>query len=500
MLAQQYKGKLQELIALFKAKGGTNDSKILIQITYLLYLRFISNFGDNIINNAKVPGYEIYSFYRKIRWDRFSKETPDTQYNLYNDYVLMFIRQNIFKYNNIKEYRHAFENLINTPEMLAKAVKLIDEAYDSAKACGWDNIKANGEIYDYLLDECVSSNKGAYERTPRHIANFMCALTKPTVHDRIIDPTCGIGYILTSAVNYIIKDGSIPEHITQDDDGLDTIVDIQNAIENNDFMRSVIGGLLNGYDSSEENVFFCAINMLFHGIESPRIEKMDVLSREFDQERRLGLYNVVITNPPFGQYISNAYTSIKLLEYPTKRIELLYFNRTIDLLAENGRASIILPEGVLFSSERASVAIRRKLVESCRIDAVFSLPAGTFRPLSSVKASIIVFTKRKRNWDDLIWFYELENDGYSLNNRRRKLTENPLPEALKWFDNKESNDKAFCVEISKIIENNYNLSCENYKDYGETEEPLEDPQDIISDLLSEEKDLMLKLNELKAML
>ena len=91
MLAQQYKGKLQELIALFKAKGGTNDSKILIQITYLLYLRFISNFGDNIINNAKVPGYEIYSFYRKIRWDRFSKETPDTQYNLYNDYVLMFI-------------------------------------------------------------------------------------------------------------------------------------------------------------------------------------------------------------------------------------------------------------------------------------------------------------------------------------------------------------------------------------------------------------------------
>ena len=75
-----------------------------------------------------------------------------------------------------------------------------------------------------------------------------------------------------------------------------------------------------------------------------------------------------------------------------------------------------------------------------------------------------------------------------------------MPEALKWFDNKESNDKAFCVEISKIIENNYNLSCENYKDYGETEEPLEDPQDIISDLLSEEKDLMLKLNELKAML
>lgn len=501
MLTQQFKGKLQELIRLFKGRVDEDKTKILTQITYLLYLRFINNFGDNIINIAKIPGFDINSFYKKIRWDRFSKESPEVQYNLYLDYVLMFIRQNIFTFHNIKEYSHDFENLIKTPEMLAKAVELIDEAHALAKDCGWDNIKANGEVYEYLLNECLPSNRATYERTPRHIAKFMCALTKPSVHDRIVDPACGIGNILTSVVNHILLSGSTPEQISNDEDGMDTVNNIQIAIGNNNYLRSFTDGLLNGYDSNEENVFFCAMNMLFHGIDSPRTKKINVLSQTFDREENLGLYNVVLSNPPFGQYASKDNPSNLLLEYPlTKKQEVLYLHRTIDLMANGGRAAIILPEGVLSSNDKASVAARRRLVEDCRIDAVFSLPEGVFRPSSSVNTSIIVFTKTRRGWNDSIWFYELENDGYSQNNRRRKLTENPLPAAIAWFNNKENNDKAFSVEIPQIKENNYDLRCGKYKDYRDMEESWEDPRDIINDLMKEEKDLMQKLNELNTMI
>lgn len=485
---------------LFNGSVDANGTKILTQITYLLYLRFISNFSENVIDNERIPGIEQDSIFETIRWDIFSKADPDTQYKLYRDYVLMFLEKNMFSSNIIREYPHDFENLIDNPEMLAKAVRLINESYELATACGWDNIKANGEVYDYLLDECSASYKQAIGRTPRHIANFMCNLTKPSINDRIVDLFCDNGNILVSAINHILRTGYIAPQLTKDQDGMDTLDDILNVVEGDDYLRDVINGLLYGYDINEMSVFFCAMNMQFHGIARPQIKKMDALSESFDYVANSGSYNIVLVNPPFGQYTPHDNPSQLISEYPAKRIELLYLHRTIDLLSEGGRAAIILPEGTLFSGDKSSVAARKRLLEECKINAVFSLPAGVFRPSSSLKTSIIVLSRTWSGQGEPIWFYELDSDGYSLDNRRRKQTENPLPEAIRWFNDRNGNEKAFSVDVHEIIENNYNLSCGNYKVYEDMAEPMEQPQSILNDILKKENDLMKELGQIESMI
>lgn len=500
MLNKQAKVKLQELIVLFKTNGAGNNSVVLTQISYLLFLRFISNLSRNVINNVKVPGLDNKFFINKIRWDHFSKEMSEEQYELYLDSVLMFLRQNTFSGIIIREYPHDFQHLIKNSQILADAVRIIDETYEIADASGMDNITANGEIYDYLLNECLGLNAFASGKTPRHIANFMCALTKPTLQDRIIDPYCGQGSILVSAIGHIVKQAAMPSQIIKDEDGMDTVDNIPNVVTKDNYLKSVICNRLFGYCNNEQMSFFCAMNMLFHGIYDPQIKRMEALSEEFDNENNRGSYTVVFTNPPFGKYNSKANKGVLPLEYSINRTEILYLDKTINLLADGGRAAIILPEGALFSNDRASVAARKKLLAECKIDTVFSLPDSVFMPSSGVKTSLVVFHKSKSDDNENVWFYEFENDGYSKSKIRRKLTENPFPKALNWFGNKIKTDNAFCVDVKEILENNCDLSCGRYKDYNDYKEKPEDPIEIISDMLEKEQELTMALEKLNLMI
>lgn len=500
MLNNNIKVKLQELIVLFKTNGAGNNSDVLTQISHLLFLRFISNLSKNIINNVKVPGLDTKFFINKIRWDNFSKEMTEEQYESYLSHVLMFLQDNTFSGNIIREYSHDFQHLIKNSQILADAVRIIDEAYEMADASGMDNITANGEIYDYLLNECLGLNAFASGKTPRHIANFMCALTKPTVQDRIIDPYCGQGSILVSAIGHIVKQAAMPSQIINDEDGMDTVDNIPNVVNKDNYLKSVVGNRLFGYCNNEQMVFFCAMNMLFHGIYDPQIKRMDALLEEFDNENNRGSYTVAITNPPFGKYNPKDNKGNLSLEYPINRTEILYLHRIIDLLADGGRAAIILPEATLFSSDKASVAARKRLLAECKIDTIFSLPDSVFMPLSGVKTSLVVFHKSKSDDNEHVWFYEFENDGYSKSKIRRKLTENPFPKALNWFGNKTKTDKAFCVDKKEILVNNCDLSCGRYKDYNEFKDKPEDPIDIIKDMLVKEQELTKALEKLNEMI
>ena len=128
------------------------------------------------------------------------------------------------------------------------------------------------------------------------------------------------------------------------------------------------------------------------------------------------------------------------------------------------------------------------------------MPDGVFRPYSAVKASIIVFHKTMNEKEGPVWFYEFKNDGYSQTKNRRKLTENPFPEAISWFEQKIKTDNAFSVEIDEILENDCDLSCGRYKDYNEYKEEPEDPIDIISDVLTKEQELTMALEKLNSMI
>ena len=500
MLTNKINEKLLELIRLFRVSSPANNGEILTQITYLMFLRWISNYGENVINNAKEPSFYIHSFFKKIRWNKFCDEEPSEQYELYLTYVVSFLSKTRFEGNSIHDFPHSFKNLINSSEMLSEVVRLINEAFDLANANGWDNIKAYGEIYDYLLNECFSSKIAGQYCTPRHLARFMCALVKPKPSDRIIDPACGIGNLLASALNHVIMTNAMSTQVVTDEDGLNVVDDVRNIVDRDNYMKAVIGERLFGCDINEQAVFFCAMNMVFHGVVCPKIFKMNSLSGTFDKEMKPGSYNVVLADIPFSSSIIKEDFSTRLQSVQMKRSELVFLMRTIDLLADGGRAAVILPEGALFSVGGKAKEVRRRLTDECHIDAIFSLPSGVFLPSSGVKASILVFTKNKERPTNQVWFYDLANDGYSLNTKRRKLTENPLAEALGWFGYKTDNDKAFCVDVAKIRDNNYNLSCGTYKQYDIPEEKEENPIIILDDILKSEEELRKHLTELKTMI
>lgn len=492
--------KLLELIRLFRASSPADGGEILTQITYLLFLRWISDFRGNAINNAKEPRIFTLPFFKKIRWDIFCDEEPSERFELYLTHVISFLGKTRFTGNSIHDFPHSFKNLINSPEMLSEVVRLINEAFELAKDNGWDNIKAYGEIYDCLLNECFSSNMAGQYCIPRHLARFMCALVKPIPTDRIIDPACGIGNLLVSAVNNVIMANAMRAQLVKDEDGLNAVDDVRNVVDRDNYMKSVIGERLFGCDINEQVVFFCAMNMVFHGVACPKIFMMDSLSATFDNEMKPGSYNVVLSDIPISPFTSIDNLSPRLRSFQTKKSEAMFLLRAIELLADGGRAAVILHEGALFSGGSTAKKIRKKLMDECRIEAIVSLPPGVFLPLSGVKASIIVFTKTRTAPSESVWFYELANDGYSLNKNRRKLTENPLAEAVEWFDNKKVNDKAFQVDVTTIRINNYDLSSGRYKIYDVPDEPSESPYEILADILKSEEELAKCLTDLKSMI
>jgi type I restriction enzyme M protein len=174
------------------------------------------------------------------------------------------------------------------------------------------------------------------------------------------------------------------------------------------------------------------MNLMLHGIDSPNFRYADTLSKGFDEER---LYDVVLANPPFKGAIDAADVNPSL-PAKCKKTEILFLHLFVRLLENGGRAAVIVPDGVLFGSSRAHVEVRKKLIEDNRLDAVVSMPSGVFRPYAGVSTAFLVFTKGSST--DKIWFYDMEHDGFSLDDKRQKVAESDIPDLLEcWRKRKD---------------------------------------------------------------
>jgi type I restriction enzyme M protein len=185
------------------------------------------------------------------------------------------------------------------------------------------------------------------------------------------------------------------------------------------------------------------MNLMLHGIGAPNFHCADTLSKSFNEESR---YDIVLANPPFKGAIDGSDVNPTL---PTrvKKTEILFLHLFLRLLDNGGRAAVIVPDGVLFGSSNAHVEARRKLVEDNRLDAVVSMPAGVFRPYTGVSTAILFFTKGAKT--DRIWFYDMEHDGFSLDDKRNRVAENDIPDVLQCWLNR--NDGDFLAKRAKRL-------------------------------------------------
>lgn len=282
-------------------------------------------------------------------------------------------------------------------------------------------------MYEYLLSQLSTSGRNGQFRTPRHIIRMMVQMIDPKPGERIGDLAAGTGGFLINAYQYILEQHTAPDVLEYDDDGWPhNLVGELLTDEQRQFLQTEA---FRGYDNDSGMTMLRigSMNMILHGIESPRFFYMDTLSKAFNDTKE---YDVILMNPPFKGAVDKDDVN-STLPSSTKKSELLFLHLIARALDMGGRCAVIVPDGVLFGSSNAHVAARRKLLEEHRLDGVVSMPGGVFKPYAGVSTAVLFFTRGAKT--ERIWFYDMEHDGFSLDDKRQPTLENDISDILECW-------------------------------------------------------------------
>lgn len=334
----------------------------------------------------------------------------------------------------------------------------------------------------------------------------MVELTKPAPKDIICDPAAGTCGFLVGAGEYLRE--KHPE-----------------LFLDNNLRKHFHENAFHGFDFDPTMLRIGSMNLILHGIENPVVLARDSLSEDNADERER--YTLILANPPFAGSLDYEQTAKDLQQtVKTKKTEILFLALFLRLLKTGGRAAVIVPDGVLFGSSTAHKAIRKLLVEKHKLDAVISLPSGVFRPYAGVSTAILLFTKTGVGGTDNVWFYDVQADGISLDDKRQPLLtedklgptpstnltvedhlKNNFPDILKRWQLRESDElerprtaQSFCVQKSDIAKDGaYDLSLSRYKETIHLEMEHSSPSEIIGELNKLEAEIAHSLSKLEEM-
>jgi type I restriction enzyme M protein len=259
-----------------------------------------------------------------------------------------------------------------------------------------------------------------------------------------------------------------------------------------------------GFDMDRTMLRIGAMNMMLHGVDNPNIEYKDSLSEvNTDKEK----YTLVLANPPFkGSLDFEAVSADLVKKTKTKKTELLFLALFLRILKTGGRAASIVPDGVLFGSTGGHKSIRQEIVDKHKLEAIISMPSGVFKPYAGVSTAIIIFTKTGTGGTNKVWFYDMKADGYSLDDKRNEIEENDIQDIIERFSNldkeegRKRTDQSFFVAVEEIIENDYDLSINKYKEIEYEEAKYDAPGVILGRVKVLEEEIAQGLEELDRML
>lgn len=483
------KSKIDRVWDAFWSGGISNPLEVIEQITYLLFLRRLDDLQTLKERKAQRSGEPLEDpiFLRKdehLRWSRFKNDDPDVMYKVVAQEVFPFLRglgkalsgDSSTYSDHMKDARFT----IPTPALLAKVVDMLGDI-------PMEDRDTNGDLYEYLLSKIATAGMNGQFRTPRHIIKLMVEMMQPKPGDEICDPACGTAGFLVAAAEYIRERHS------------DALF---KESQRKHFHRS----MFHGYDFDSTMLRIGSMNMLLHGIESPDIRYRDSLSEGASEDS--AKYSLILANPPFAGSLDYETTSKDLQRVvKTKKTELLFLALFLKLLTTGGRAAVIVPDGVLFGSSKAHKDLRKTLVEDQKLDAVVKLPSGVFKPYAGVSTAILCFTKTNDGGTDHVWFYDVQADGLSLDDKRNPVETNDLPDVLeRWKAHTTTErdrarmDQSFTVPKEEIATQGYDLSINRYKEVVHDEIEHRRPLDIIADIQALEDEISKGVAELKAML
>lgn len=493
MITGELKSKVDRIWDTMWAGGIANPISVIEQLTYLLFIKRLDELHTlrerKAARTEKPVEEPIFSNKQShLRWSRFKETAPEKMFATVKDEVFPFIKALGSNGGTQEEgdstYSHHMKDAIfmmPTPRVLANVVDQLD-GIDMADA------DTKGDLYEYMLGKIASAGQNGQFRTPRHIIRLMVDMTAPTPKDVICDPACGTAGFLIAASEYLRQHHG------------DAIYKTEAS------RRKFNSGTFHGYDFDSTMLRIGSMNMLLHGVENPDIRYRDSLAQsdQDDAER----FSLVLANPPFAGSLDYESTAKDLQQIvKTKKTELLFLALFLRLLQTGGRAAVIVPDGVLFGSSKAHKALRRILVEDQKLDAIISMPSGVFKPYAGVSTAVLLFTKTNSGGTDSVWFYDMQSDGYSLDDKRTPQPDkSDLPDILARWQNRKAEtkrkrtDRSFLVPRAEIVGNDYDLSINRYKEVEYEAVEHDSPREILQRLARLEEEITEARKGLEGML
>lgn len=462
MITGQIKNQIDQIWNIFwESAGITNPMTVLEQMTYLFFMKLLDDaerqrekisqelgLGEldnptfplgmwhNPETDEDVPG-------QSLRWHKFKQLEADMMFRTIQRDVFPFI-----KYLNSGD-DSAYSRFMGNASFLIASPRALVRIVDGIDTLEMNDRDTMGDVYEYILGKMAASGKNGQFRTPRHIIRMMVELMRPTINDTICDPAMGSAGFIVESAKYI-KEHYSSELMKQ---------------HNYEHFRNT---MLHGFDTDITMLRIGAMNLMLHDISNPDVAFRDSLSTENNDSDR---YTLILANPPFaGNLDYEAVAKSLLATAKTKKTELLFLSLFLRSLAVGGRCASIVPDGVLTGTSNAHKAIRKAIVDENRLEAVISMPSGVFQPYSGVSTAIMIFTKTGAGGTDKVWFYDMEADGYSLDQKRTEVADNDIPDIIARFHaldgeaDRTRTEQSFLVPVEEIREHDYDLAFNTYKE------------------------------------
>jgi type I restriction enzyme M protein len=491
MITGEMRSKVDRLWTTFWNNGISNPLSVIEQISYLLFIKRLDDLELAKEKKAQrlsrpVKDRIFSEDKQRCRWSYFKNLTDSEE-------LLRIVRDEAFPFIKTlggeagdNAYTHHMKDavfLIANPALLASVVGQIEQI-------PMEDRDTKGDLYEYMLSKLTTAGTNGQFRTPRHIIDMMVELMAPGPREIICDPACGTAGFLVAAAEYVreLKDG---------EGNL-----ILNAPGNREHFNSE---MFHGFDFDATMLRIGSMNLMLHGIENPKIEARDSLSE--DHAGVTESFTLILANPPFKGSVEKSTIAKDLTKIiSTTKTELLFVALFLRLLKIGGRAAVIVPDGVLFGSSTAHKKVREVLVENHKLDGVISMPSGVFKPYAGVSTAVLMFTKTGAGGTDSVWFYDMDADGLSLDDKRQPVAENDIPDLVKrWKERNPEVDtdrtgKAFFVPKDEIKANGYDLSINRYKEVEYEEVKYESPKVILQKLRTLEDEIQADLDALEGLL
>ncbi|MCB9190030.1 MAG: SAM-dependent DNA methyltransferase [Flavobacteriales bacterium] len=490
MITGELKSQVDKIWEAFWTGGVSNPLTVIEQLTYLIFIRRMDEKQLLKEQEVNLLGGDIENplfteAQKALRWNHFKNVDTEKMFDLFTkpsvDGLTVFehMKQVGADGGVFAEYMKGATFMIPTPRLLDQVVQMIDKI-------DMHDRDTKGDLYEYLLSKIASAGKNGQFRTPRHIIKMMVEMMQPGKEETICDPSCGTAGFLVAAGEYY------HEHHKE-------------WMNDKNFRNHYNTDMFTGIEFDPTMLRIGAMNLQLHGIENPQLIGKDALSESNSGVRNQ--FSLILANPPFkGSLDYDSVESSVLKTVKTKKTELLFLGLMLRMLKTGGRAAVIIPDGVLFGSSNAHKQIREEIIANNKLDAVISMPSGVFKPYAGVSTAVLIFTKTGTGGTEDVWFYDMQADGYSLDDKRSEVKDNDIPDILERYHNlskeadRKRTDKSFLVPFDEIRANDWDLSINRYKEIVYEEVEYAAPAVLIKEIEQLDKERTDALTVLKEML